>query len=385
MSIQDQIDTREPALFGGETPAFRPKPDGKHDPAGEAGWYLQRERESRGEELEDVGAATGIHPYHLEAIEYGDMTRMPGRIEAINMIGNYAQYLGFDAEPLVLHYAHFLPRPAAAPRESHPANPAPLSSAKVLAFAKLPKLPQIDWSRVVNMPGGAGGIVASVAGAIMLFAGVSWLAFPSSNGPALEQVAQSDGMPTATTGEQAKVKITEEAMPDAEELAGNGAPPEEEASASAEEALTEEEAASAGLNGLTAFIEENVPAEPAKKGKKAKKAAKTEEQIPMAGASMQTADGRIFGSENTDSRLVLRAKAPVWVRVEDQSGNVIMTQMLMKGDTYRVPAREGLVAIARDGGLLSYEIDGKEKGILGPPGEILVGRPLDLPKLESEG
>ena len=125
--------------------------------------------------------------------------------------------------------------------------------------------------------------------------------------------------------------------------------------------------------------------EPAKKSKKGKKTAKTEAQIPVVGESRQTADGRIFGSENEGSRLVLRAKAPVWVRVEDQSGNVIMTQMLMKGDTYRVPSREGLVAIARDGGLLSYEIDGKEKGILGPPGEILVGRPLDLPALEKEG
>ena len=55
------------------------------------------------------------------------------------MIGAYAQYLGFDPEPLVQHYAQFLPRPAIAPRASHPANPAPLSSAKILTFGKLPK------------------------------------------------------------------------------------------------------------------------------------------------------------------------------------------------------------------------------------------------------
>ena len=39
----------------------------------------------------------------------------------------------------------------------------------------------------------------------------------------------------------------------------------------------------------------------------------------------------------------------------------------------------------RDGGLLSYLIDGKEKGILGTPGEILVGRPLDIKDLEKNG
>jgi len=41
--------------------------------------------------------------------------------------------------------------------------------------------------------------------------------------------------------------------------------------------------------------------------------------------------------------------------------------------------------IARDGGLLTYLIDGKERGILGTPGEILVGRPLDVKSLEGNG
>ena len=57
---------------------------------------------------------------------------------------------------------------------------------------------------------------------------------------------------------------------------------------------------------------------------------------------------------------------------------------LMAGDRYRVPAREGLVVIARDGGVLAYEIDGKERGLLGTPGEILVGRPLDIATLEKK-
>ena len=82
---------------------------------------------------------------------------------------------------------------------------------------------------------------------------------------------------------------------------------------------------------------------------------------------------------------MLRAKAPVWVRIEDAQGNVVMTQMLMAGDSYRVPSREGLVVIARDGGLLSYEIDGKERGLLGTAGEILVGRPLDIATLDKPG
>ena len=75
----------------------------------------------------------------------------------------------------------------------------------------------------------------------------------------------------------------------------------------------------------------------------------------------------------------------MWIRIEDAQGKVVLTQMLMKGDTYRVPDRVGLVVIARDGGLLNYLIDGKEKGILGTPGEILVGRPLDVKALQGNG
>ena len=119
-------------------------------------------------------------------------------------------------EPLVHHYIEFLPRPAIAPRASHPANPAPLSSAKILTFGKMPKLMPLNF-KLSNIPGGAGGLVASLAGAVFLFAGASWMMIPSADvAPQEPQVAiAADPMPTASTGsEAAEVKITEEAMPD---------------------------------------------------------------------------------------------------------------------------------------------------------------------------
>ncbi len=348
--------------------AFREKPNGASDPAGEAGWFLQREREKREETLEYAGEATGIHPYHIEAIEFGDMTRMPTRLEALEMISAYAQYLGFDPEPLIHHYVRFLPKPAIAPRAHHPANPAPLSSAKILAFGKIPKLPPLNFN-FKNIPGGAGGLVASVAGAAFLFASASWMMMPSSEGvEKQQQVAEvADPMPTASTGlEVATVKITEEKMTD-DQLASVEQP------SPADDATDQ---SGNTLDGLGAFIAEQVPEKvtPAN--------ATTANKIPEATASaadvQETPEGRVFGSKNEQARLILKAKAPVWVRVEDAQGNVVMTQMLMKGDTYKVPDREGLVVIARDGGLLSYIIDGQEKGILGTPGEILVGRSLNI-------
>jgi cytoskeleton protein RodZ len=362
---------RDETDYGAAEIGFREKPDGASDPAGEAGWFLQREREKRGETLEEAGEATGIHPYHIEAIEFGDMTRMPTRMEALEMISAYAEYLGFDSEPLLHHYIDFLPRPAIAPRSSHPANPAPLSSAKILTFGKMPKLMPLNI-KLSNLPGGAGGLVASVAGAIFLFAGASWMMIPSAEiaVPEAQVAIVADPMPTASTGsESANIKITEQAMPDDVLAATNNSVP-----ASSDPADTD-------LGGLGAFIAEQVPEEQTDAIASASK--NMAPDVPVVDDVRQTAEGRVFGAKNEVARLVLKAKAPVWVRVEDAQGNVVMTQMLMKGDTYQVPDREGLVVIARDGGLLSYVIDGKEKGILGTPGEILVGRSLNLSTFEG--
>lgn len=341
----------------------RPKPDSHSDPAGEVGWYLQREREKRGETHEDVSEATGIHPYHLEAIEFGDLTRLPERLEALEMIGNYAEHMGFEPEPIVRHYATFLPLPALAPKSNHPADPAPLSSAKIIRFGKLP-IPKFN---IREFPGGAGGIVASCLFAIVLFAGANFLIQPQGGDPSAEIAQDGDPISTASTGtSDVDVAITEEPMPDDQPVEEVSEP--EESAQTGQEPASEEDA----LNGLTGLIEQTLGQEtaPAPKAKAEKKIATAEPEAAKAIAE-------------APSRLTLKAKGPVWVRIEDEKGNVVMTQMLRRGDTYQVPDRKGLVVIARDGGLLTYSIDGKERGILGTPGQILVGQPLDLATLEQ--
>ena len=346
---------------------MRDKPDGDADPLGEAGWYLEHERLMRGLSLEDAAEGCGIHPYHLEAIEYGDMTCLPERGEALQMIGAYTSWLGFDPEPLVQHFAQFMPAPELTAEVRHPANPGPLSSAKILAFTRFAKLPKMKMGRI---PGGAGGLVAGLAGAVLLFGAASYMLMPGEEKPldmtATEYPAPAvssgaDPMPTASTGsDTADVSVGDEPMPKDETQAAG--------LADGQNALE-----GTGLDGITALIEQNVP----------QATASTTPAPAAAGDVTQTKDGKQFGDANADSRLTLKAKAPVWVRIEDSNGNVVMTQMLMKGDTYRVPNRDGLVVIARDGGLLVYVIDGKEKGILGTPGEILVGRSLDIKSFEG--
>jgi cytoskeleton protein RodZ len=360
---QDPSEIRtEPVMFADQP---RKKPNGNTDPAGEVGWFLQRERESRGLTLEDASEATGIHPYHIEAIEFGDMTHMPPRLEALEMIAGYAQYLGFDAEPLVEHLIQFFPPPPVARKKFHPANPPLLSSAKILQFGKMPKIPNLNIN-LSKFPGGTGGFVASAFAMFMVFAGTSWM-MSSPSLPVLEQqaaVQTGDPMPTASTGPEAgDVKVVDTPLENAPVAATENAEPP---IASGEDA-----------DSLGNFIQEQIPQPNAAKPKAALKI--------TTGDVSQTDQGRIYGASNGDARVVLMAKAPVWLRIEDAGGNVVMTQMLNTGDIYRVPNRDGLIALSRDGGRLAYLIDGKEKGILGPPGQILVGEKLDVAALESKG
>ena len=111
------------------------------------------------------------------------------------------------------------------------------------------------------------------------------------------------------------------------------------------------------LDGLTALVEKTVGTVPEV----------NEEAVPIPAPTLSKQNHQSRPEAQGKSRLVLKAKSPVWIRIQDGQGSVVVTKMLMPGDNYRVPEQEGLVVIARDGGLLAYEIDGKDYGILQTP------------------
>ena len=97
---------------GSRRSSFRHKPDGKLDPAGEVGWFLQYERERRGDTLADAAAETRIKATYIHALEQGAMDQLPGWPYVIGYVRSYAKFLGLEAEPLVEHYQSFLDKPA---------------------------------------------------------------------------------------------------------------------------------------------------------------------------------------------------------------------------------------------------------------------------------
>jgi cytoskeleton protein RodZ len=340
---------------------FRQKPDGDIDPAGEAGWFLQRERERRGETLDLVAERCAIHPHHLEAIEAGDLTRLPARIEALRMIGAYGAYLGFDPQPWYCITPSFCPSRAGSRRPPEPPRRSLLAAPPSSVFRSpgaCARSAPVAASRRSWWPSGCS---APHCGACRRSATPPPCSRSPCRNPNVQQNQVVAAAPPGDTDTSAFFERMAE-TPVASITTVTESPLDDTAEA---------DRAADGLPGLGDFISSQISA--------------VDESAFEAERSTNPTGGRVYGSHNAEARLVLKARAPVWVRIEDTQGNVILTQTLLTGDSYRVPDRSDLVIIARDGGLLAVEIDGVDKGSLGTPGEILVGRPLDIQSLASNG
>lgn len=72
------------------------------------GRELREAREKLGLTLEEAERATRIRAHHLEVLEKGDFEELPSPVQARGFMRNYADFLGLDAEDLMLRYAEAL-------------------------------------------------------------------------------------------------------------------------------------------------------------------------------------------------------------------------------------------------------------------------------------
>lgn len=365
---------------GGDTPqaSFREKPDGDSDPAGETGWFLQRERERLAKTLADAALETGINAKYLNAIEYGTLGELPTSSYALGYIRVYGTYLGLDPDPLVAHYQELLPAQGSAAAGRRKGG---LSSVIGLIAASVVFLVALTATVWILAPGALRGSGQQTAQNTT----------PDPTTIASAEQTDADTLPTGALPPQGvpqtpdqtaeiealeldqalpTVRIKRRGLSDNDDQAGIAPGPSVDSLNPGDRSSVNETipAGDDQTSGLTEFIRQHV----------------TEAEAPNDDAAASTA-GEVFGTENLKSRIVLRANQPVWVRIEDAQGNILITRTLKAGDSYRVPDRKGLVLIARDGGSLDYFIDGRPKGTIGASGEIVVGRLLDLDQLGKAG
>lgn len=86
---------------------------------------------------------------------------------------------------------------------------------------------------------------------------------------------------------------------------------------------------------------------------------------------------QVYGEDNADARIILRATQDAWVQVRDSANELLLTRVLREGDVYRVPNQEGLTLLTGNAGGIDVLVDGTLLAPLGPVGSVRRDLALD--------
>lgn len=381
------------------------------------GQSLKTARELTGKGLGEVAQQLRIRQPFLEALEEGRHKDLPGGAYAIGFLRTYAEFLNLDGEEMVRRFR------AEAAGDLNPRSelvfPSPVSEGRI--------------------PGGAVLFLG------LLLAGVAYGAwyFLSSSGPDVaemvpplpDRLASALNRPATVTGDTAKPvedakaeespaaeakpqEAADKDQPDpATPTAGNAAkdgevvPPTEDddtkAQQSAPVAATPSNAPTADIGKLEAGKVEQpkptaatppaaiptpppaaIPTPPPAATPTPPPAATQPtpaavvEPPPPAAEPAPAAEGKVIGQEHTDSRVQLKAATDdCWVQVREMDGQLLLSRLLRKGDSYIVPNRPGLTLMVGNAGALEVLVDGKAAPSLGSSGQVRRDIKLDPEKL----
>ena len=91
----------------------------------------------------------------------------------------------------------------------------------------------------------------------------------------------------------------------------------------------------------------------------------------------------VYGEVGGDSRIVVRAIYDSYVLIRDADDKLILTKVLRRGETYRVPDQQGLTMLTGNAGGLQIEVDGQAAPSVGAVGAIVRNIDLDPTRLKS--
>jgi cytoskeletal protein RodZ len=364
--------TQSDAPGGGTSPS-QPA-DGSYQTVGET---LRRRREERGEDLRYVAQMLRIRYPYLKAIEDGRPDELPGPTYAVGFVRTYADHLGLDSEKLV---NRFKTEAAGLQTRADLHFPAPLPEGKI--------------------PSGAVLVIAVVLAAAVYGA---WIYMSSQDQQVAEIVPQLPNRISEIIKGKPAAQGT--AAPPAPSVAANtpSAPPAQDkrpaAAAPAPTSSAAPPAPAAPPETAPAAIAPLTPQEPAPSGSTPDTSATTDSsesevppvpsEVPSDQLAMRT-DGpqpeasagtaselggmpqpKVYGTENSGARIVIHAAADSWVEVRDsKSDELLLTRVLFKGDSYRVPDRAGLTLLTGNAGGLRIAVDGEDTPSIGPLGAV---------------
>ncbi len=334
-----------------------------------AGSDLRAGRERRGEDLRAIALSLRIRREQLEALEESRYDDLPGRAYAVGFARSYAEYLGLDSAHIVQRYKAELDSRFAAAQE--------LAFPEAQEQARMPRGTFLIVALIIGV-GIYGGYLMTRSADRMMAERVP--AVPGQMAVNVANPSSPEERPVGLSGDPASAATRPASNATAAQVLGDGAPNEVDpasvyavppvvadtpAEAAAEVAsLAPAGAAVPSLATLSAVLSGTPAANAAAPA-----------LIP---GLPEIAQGQVYGAENTDSRVMIRArKNDAWVRVEDAQGHVLIERTLAIGDVYHAPNVPDTILVARDASAFEIVVDHASLGLAGPPTLVLTGKPLE--------
>jgi len=322
-----------------------------------AGSELRLARERRGEDLRAIAQLLRIRREQLEALEESRYDDLPGRAYAIGFVRSYAEYLGLDSTHIVERYKAEIDLEEKA-RED-------LVFPKVSEETRLPRGTFMIIALVVAA-GIYGGYLLTRSADRMMAERVPPV--PARIEARVASVDAPDERQVGLSGDPASAATRPNDGTTTAQVLGAGEPSDPASvyavppPVQAPVTTVEQGAEVAALTPQTGdMLSATAPEAPA-----------------MPPALPPIAEGQVFGAENVDGRVVIRArKNDAWIRVEDAQGHVLIERTLAAGDSYRAPNLAGVILVARDASAFELLVDNASLGLAGPPTLVLTGKSLD--------
>jgi cytoskeleton protein RodZ len=377
------------------------------------GAALRVAREKTGKDIAAVAEQLRIRKAFLLALEEGRHRDLPGGTYAVGFLRTYAEFLDLDGEEMVrrfkqeaaseLHSRSELSFPLPTSEGCIP-NGAILFLGMILAIVAyggwywlntrepkvaeiVPPLPE-RLSSVLNRPASLTADKAAPA--------------KPDEIPAAEPAKAVDAPAAAKPGHD-KAKEDEVVPPAEEEEAAKGiapapAPVSTPAPVSAPVIVVPEPAKPVEKAKVVkaAEVKSNAPKPPQVKAPEVKpaevKPAEVKPAEPVAEPKSPDAapvapkpvDGKALGGG--DARVVIKAVSEdCWMQVREMDGKLLVSKLLRRGESFRIPNRPGLTLTVGNAGAVEVEVDGVKAGPLGQTGQVRHDINLDPAKLQAGG
>lgn len=391
------------------------------------GQSLKTARELTGKGIEEVAQHLRIRTPFLQALEDGRHKDLPGGTYAVGFLRTYAEFLGLDGEEMVRRF-----RAEAA---------GDLNARSELVFPSPVSEGRIPGGAVLFL----GLLLAGVAYGAWYFLSSRTTEVAEMVPPLPDRLASALNRPATVTGEAAKtaeapkpeepaktedLKKAEEITPVPVGKETEVVPPQEEEEAKAPTPAAPPSSAVTATPANTpkadagkleaGKVEQAKPGQPSKP--EAEKPVAPQPQTaapaqppqapapvvqapvvqapatpaapppvpaptaaaPAVPATTAMPDGKVIGQEHSDSRVQLKAvNDDCWVQVRELDGQLLLSRLLRRGDSYMVPNRPGLTLMVGNAGALEVTVDGKKAAPLGNSGQVRRDIKLDPDKLPA--